>query len=95
MHRIGGTAIMTVLQALYEVLNHSHSFIIDFHADSFHYCIGITDKLRINKFNEIVGEHITIRDVKSFSVLEEDDEFNTTSLILTFEDCATVKISCF
>lgn len=86
---------MTVLQALYEVLNCTNSFVIEIKEGDFSFCTGINDKLRLNdKENQIVGDRITIRDVKSFTVQELDDVYETSEVSITFEDSATVKIHC-
>lgn len=86
---------MTVLQALYEVLSHTHSFVIEIKEGDFSFCTGIRDKLRLNKEQtQIVGDRITITDVKSFTVQKVDDIYETSEVSITFEDSAIVKIHC-
>lgn len=84
---------MTALQALYDILSRSHSFVIEFQTNYFHFYTGITDKLHFTDCNEIIGDHITIKNVKNF-IVQKNDEFETTSLLIAFEDSATVKIHC-
>ena len=82
---------MTALESLYQVLSKFSSLVIEVKTDSLYFLTCISSDLKCTG-EEITGESITIKDVKSFTIHEEDDISQTLSI--TFDGYPNIRINC-